>query len=454
MAKFKAFNLSNKMVQSLQRQGYIEASSVQEKVIPKALKGQSIIAQSETGSGKTHSFIIPIIEQIDIANANVQSVIIAPTRELARQIYEFVIKFKEFEGLKVRLFTSETEKSQNTEGLSCAPHIIVGTPGRTKDILLDSNLVRLDFVKTVVFDEADMLLDLGYFEDLDKIMQSLKEPQLMVFSATIEEKLKHVLYKYVKADVVITLENNRTAKQVKHILVDIKHNDRNETLDKFINIINPYFLIIFASKKQTVNEIYAFLKFKNYDVAILTGDLSLRERRSTLRRIKNNEFHIVVCSDLAARGLDFDDVSDVINIDLPNELEYYYHRAGRTGRFNKEGNCYTFYNSDTTKKIKLLMSQGLKFEFAVIKNDELVEGKPFVKEFKNKKMDDDLKKEIIKAKHFASCKEGVKPGYKRKIKTAVKNVKKKHRREIIKADIKKQREERYKEATKKRKENL
>ncbi len=230
MASFKTFNLSDLMVKSLNRQGYFKPSNVQQNVIPKALKGLNLVVQSETGSGKTHSFLIPTIEQIDQNDQNVQVIIMAPTRELARQIYEFAMKFDEFNKIKIRLFTSESEKSQNTSGLSSPPQIVIGTPGRIKDILVSEKVLRLDKVKKVILDEADMLLTLGYFDDIDEIIYNIKNVQLLVFSATIEEKLKFQLHKYIKADLSIIIENNRTSKNVTHNLIDLKHRDAYASL--------------------------------------------------------------------------------------------------------------------------------------------------------------------------------------------------------------------------------
>ena len=181
----------------------------------------------------------------------------------------------------------------------------------------------------------------------------------------------------------------------------------------------------------------------------MTGDLSDRERKAAMKRINNDEFQIVVASDLISRGMDFKNVSEVLSLNLPSDLTYYFHRAGRTGRFNQVGNSYVFYNADDTKKIEQLISQGLSFSYYSLKNNELSEGKELHKTFKyKKKLDDELIKNIKKAKYENKSKK-VKPGYKRKVRLAIDKVKRKHKRELIRKDIRRQRVERYRENARK-----
>lgn len=442
---FKAINLSNKMIASLQRQGFKELSDIQLRSIPKALKGETLMVQSATGTGKTLAFLVPIIEQIDLKNQCIQAVIIVPTRELAQQVFEFATPFmKEFAGLKIKLFKSGVEREESSQGLSVLPHIAIGTPGRLADIL--SNNVSLKTVKTIVLDEADMLLREGFFGEIDKIVEKTNKPRFLVYSATLESNLAHELERYIGPNHPVINEETMTSSNVTHHLIDIRHNDVLTSLINTIEIIKPYLLLVFASKKETANEVYAGLRAKKYKAALLTGDLNARERKSVIRQVKNDDVYILVCSDMAARGLDIPDVSDVINVDLPNNLEFYYHRAGRTGRFNKTGNCYTFYNNDKVAKPLALIQNGVKFKNLILKDNELVEGHPIEKSHPTKrKVDEELQKEIQKVKAMSGPKnKKVKPGYKKKQKIAIEKVKQKHRREIIRKDIRRQRVERYK----------
>lgn len=435
------------MIIALNQQGYNQPSPIQLRSIPKALKGETLMVQSSTGSGKTLCFLIPIIENIDLKSQTLQAIIVAPTRELAQQIFDMATPFaKQFEGLKIRLLKAGNEIESSLQGLSVAPHIVIGTPGRLSDVLAKENALSLSNVKTIVFDEADMLLAEGYFPQIDTFALNVKDPQFLVYSATLEANLSHQLEKYVGANIPIVNEEVMTSSNVTHYLVDIKHNDINECVERFIKIKNPYLLLVFASKKETANDVYAFLKRKKYKVGLLTGDLSSRERKNVMKAVLNDDIYILVCSDMAARGLDIQNVTDVLNVDLPNNLEFYYHRAGRTGRFDKLGNCYTFYNNDSTRKPLALISNGVKFEYLVLKDNELVPGKPIEKKHPTKKhIDEDLNKEIRKINNLAKANnKKVKPGYKKKTKLAVEKAKQKHRREIIKKDIRRQRVERYK----------
>jgi len=446
MDSFKAFNLKNKMIESLIRQGYKSPSSIQSLVIPKALKGSNLVVKSETGSGKTHSYLIPLINNLDGSNELfLRGVIIAPTNELCRQIFTFIKGFKkEFNNIKVRLLTSETSEKENISGLQIVPNIVVATPGRLTSLVKKGH-IKLDKVSTVILDEADMLLEMGYFNEINYLMGLVNKPQVMIFSATIESNLQNQIYKYIGADYEITsTTNSKTSGLVSHYLIDIHHKDVNESVLSFIKIKNPYFLLIFASNKNEVNSLYSFLKKYKYKVIMITGDLSDRERRAALKRINNDEFQIVVASDLLSRGMDFNNISDVLSINLPSDLSYYFHRAGRTGRFDKKGNSYVFYNVDNTKRVIALMNQGINFNYLSLKNDELTIGKPIIKEFKHKKkIDEELLRDIKKAK-YENKGYKVKPGYKKKVKLAIDKVKQKHKRELIRKDIRRQRVERYK----------
>lgn len=428
------------MVESLKKLGYVEPSPVQSAVIPKALRGVSLLAQSETGSGKTHAYLIPLIERTDLSLPRLQAIIIAPTRELARQTFDFARAFTRFyPKFKVRLLSSEQEVSQNEEGLTEAPHLVIGTPGRLKDILVDKHLLNLQSVRTVVLDEADMLLDLGYFDDIEALFSILKEPQTMVFSATLKQNLKDELRKFVRSDFEFESDHVETAATVRHHLVDIKHVDPKEALVSFLDVRKPYLCLVFASTKKGVQEVYQYLLDQGIDAIFFTGSLGDRARRKALRMIKGNRFQVIVASDILARGIDIEDVSDVVSLDLPSEMEFYYHRAGRTGRFGKSGDSWVFYDDDHLTGVKELLSAGTPFDYYILRKDslavdpvglapkrKLAKKKPF--------MTEDELKEIKIAK--AETRPGkVKPAYKKKRKWAIDRVKNKYRRKAIQKKI-------------------
>ena len=441
MGSFAQFNLSKEMVLALEKLGYKEPSPVQGRVIPKALKGDSILCQSETGSGKTHSYLVPIIDRLDLSLPRLQSIVICPSRELARQVYDFAFAFTRFfPKLKVRLFTSSEEKSENQQGLSIAPQLVIGTPGRLKDLLADDYELNLKGVKSLVLDEADMLMDMGYFEDIDAVRSLLRDDlQVMVFSATLEQGLKEKLRKYASSDFLYQGEDNKSSGNVSHHLVDIKHVGKNEALLRFLKIKVPYLALVFASKKEDVKSAYAALKSAGYSVVLFSGDLETRERRKTIRMIKENRYQVVVCSDLLSRGIDIEDVSDVISLDLPNDLNYYHHRAGRTARFGKTGDSWVFYDDDSTKLPKALMDQGVKFDFLILKKDALESDPvgllPKTKFKKKKPFEDPEEAREIKIAKANTRSDKVKPGYKRKQRWAVEKVKNKYRRKAIRKKI-------------------
>ena len=415
------------MVEALAKLGYHNPSPVQLRVIPKALRGESLVCQSETGSGKTHAYLVPIVDRLD-PNKGIQSIVIAPSRELARQVYEFaraLLSF--FPGLKVRLLTSEADKTSNEEGLDVAPQLVIGTPGRLEDVLAKGYAASLKEVRTVVLDEADMLLEFGYFDSIDRLCSILPSPrQTMVFSATIEEPLKPHIEKAIGSRFSYDGEDELTAATVRHHYVDIRHAGKEEALWRFLTLKRPYLCLVFASTKEAVKKAYDFLKARNVDCLLFSGDLSDRERKRALREIKQNKTPVIVCSDLLARGIDLPDVTDVISLDLPSDLDYYYHRAGRSGRFGKEGDSYIFYDKGESEKAEELFGKGLKADFLALRKDGLwndpVGFAPKKKlQGKKKPFGEDEQREIKIAKAKTRVKK-VKPGYKRKRKLKAKNI--------------------------------
>ncbi len=448
--KFTAFNLKKELIEILNELGYNEATKVQEVVMPAALRKENLLIKAQTGSGKTHSFLIPILNNVEF-NGKLQSLIIVPSRELAKQTYDFIdeiAKFDFFKRLKYKVFFGGKESTKDLKSFENGCEIAITTPGRL-NFLLNSNNNLVESLNTIILDEVDMLIDDTFINEMNDIFKKVPGANIQVFSATFSNRSRDFLNDTVKFDLVINDEKDLgTSKTVNHFFINTKHQDRNFLLKKFIEIKNPFLLLVFASSKKEVNRIYSYLSQNRFKCGIISGELEARERRSMLRRIKNDEFQIVVCSDLAARGIDIDNVTDVLNYDLPNNIEYYYHRAGRTGRNFKDGNCYSFYDNDTLNIPTKLLDQGLQVEYLKFSDDKLVQDTPIIKEkVRKKKVDTELEREIKKAKSQAMGK-SVKPGYKKKVKRAIDKVKSKHKREIIKNDIKRQRIERYKKESK------
>lgn len=444
---FKGLSLSEAMVKSLASQGYKEASPIQKMSIPKALRGESMMVRSETGSGKTHAYLIPIIEKIDGSLNRPQALVIAPSRELARQIYEFARGFSPyFPRLRVRLFSSESEVSENQEGQNIPPQLIIGTPGRMKDLLIDKEMFTLRNIKTLVLDEADMLLEGGYFPDIEEIASKLRSPQVLVYSATLKANLKDELRHFMPSDAFLS-ESQETSSGVRHHFLDIKHVGINEAVTQFLKIKRPYLAMIFASKKEGVSSIYRHLKSNGYEAIMFSGDLDERERKRALKAIKDGKIPIIVASDLLARGMDIPDVTDVVSVDLPNNLEFYYHRAGRSGRFGKEGDSYIFYNADTLRQAKELYEEKrVDFDFLSLRGGALKEDPVGFKEKGKEKKKKPLPEEEIKEIRIAKAKsrpKQVEPMHKKKQQFAIEKVKRKYKRKAIQKSVRKSLSKKY-----------
>lgn len=436
--RFGSYNINKELVNVLNELGYIEPTPIQEKVLAKALKGKSLICKSETGSGKTHAFLIPILNNVDKNENKIQSIVITPTVELAHQTYDFAQEICEkIDGLSCKEITSSKEKNINIEQLSYGnkmPSLIIGTPGRIHDLFIKE---RINFkgVKTIVLDEADMLMDESYIQEINEIISLINPSQRLVFTATMKEHLIADTYKFIKADEIIDIDKKiKVNRNVSHHLVNIKHKDIVEQLISFLKIKQPYFTLVFASIKTQVEHIYKRLNEEGIPCGIINGNMDSRERKIMMRRINNNEFNLVICSDIASRGIDLENVSTVISLDLPLDLDYYYHRAGRTGRYNNKGDSYIFYNDEDVSKINKLIQNKINFDYFILRNDILKEVSSFNPSKKEKKENDvlkaQIKKEISKVRTTK-----VKPGYKKKIKKAVEKVKKEHKEKIRRKNI-------------------
>ncbi len=441
--KFESFNLKAVIIKALHTLGYEEATNIQDIAIPKILKGENVIVKSETGSGKTHSFLIPILNNLTF-DKGIESLIIVPTNELAIQTYEFFKEFKNyFPSLAIKLIINGVGLKKGEQQLKTNSQIIIATPTRLSYILEDKS-INLENCKTLVLDEADMLAETGFFNDVEKVFQKLKSPQVVVLSATISQSVRDFLRKNLPNDLIIDDNNNSLKNKISHYFINTKHIDLLESIDIFLKNKNPYLLFIFANTKKEVNDIYLFLKKSKYKVGTISGELSLRERKAMLRRANNNDFQILVCSDLASRGIDVNDVSDVLSVNIPTNIEYYFHRAGRTARNGKEGNSYVFYNHDFIDKVNQLINLGIEPHYLKITNKELVvDQKPDITK-KRVYINTELEKEINKVTSRIKSK-NVKPNYKKKVRVEAEKVKRKYKRKMIKKEIRKVLDKKFKE---------
>lgn len=392
---------------------------VQEEVIPQALEGQSLIVQSQTGSGKTHSFLVPILNQIDPDANEVQAVVTAPSRELAEQLYNVAIQIAEFseKPIKVVRYIGGTDKQRQLEKLQNneQPQLVIGTPGRIFD-LMSENALWVQSTKTFVVDEADMTMDLGFLSIVDEIASRMPEElQIMVFSATIPQTLEVFLNKYMTAPKVIEIDNQGViADMIENYLIYTRGRDRAEIAYSLLTMGEPYLALIFCNTKQYADEVSHFLKNKGLKVATIHGGLTPRERKRVMRQIRDLEFQYVVATDLAARGIDIPGTSMVINMEIPTELEFFIHRVGRTGRNNIKGVAYTLIEPDNERDIHTLEKKGIEFEHVDIVKGEIREVKARNARAKreDKKKNEDT---VIKGMIQRNKKRKVKPGYKKKL---------------------------------------
>ncbi len=444
MADFSIFGLNEKVNTTLQQIRFKQPTDIQKTVIPLALKGKDIIGRSETGSGKTHAFLLPIINRVDPIINQVQAIILAPTRELALQIYQMTTPFIEnIPGLKVRLISGGLDRSKMLVQADNTPQIIIGTPGRIVDIAFTKALLNITNAKMVVLDEADMILESGFLDEVGLILSKMKESaQVLVFSATMPQKLIHEISQFMhNPEIIDTDKKVKTSTNVQHIAYPTRNKERKDVMFYLMNNINPYLSIIFASRKETVDEIYQYLREKGANVGIIHGDLDPTTRRVMMKRIRNNEFRYIVASDIAARGIDIDGVSHIINYDLPYEQEFYFHRAGRTGRGEYAGICFSLYTKDELKYLERLHQAGVNFENKEYQGGQLVALKPLFATHASANKPHPQQK-IIDRIINESKKKPVKPGYKKKRNEAIDKVKRKYRRELIDKDIKRQIKER------------
>lgn len=426
---FKDFNFKPFINQALEKLNFKNPTPVQAKLIPLILKGKSVVGQSQTGSGKTHTFLLPILQQID-AYGPVQALITTPSRELAYQIYDATKQLvKESpEPISVQNYVGGTDKQRQIEKLTHhQPQIVIGTPGRILD-LIKSQALDVHHVKQFVVDEADMTLDMGFLDDTDAIASSLpSDLQMMVFSATIPEKLQPFLHKYMENPVVEEIKNQTIISDtIDNWLISTKGRDRNQLIYQLLTMGEPYLALVFTNTKERADELTNYLRNNGLKVAKIHGGLQPRERKRIMKSIANLDYQYVVATDLAARGIDIQGVSHVINDDLPTDLEFFVHRVGRTGRNGMSGIAITLYAPNEEQKIEELEEMGIQFKPKAIRNDEIVDSYDRNRRKKRRKvkekMDPQLQGMVNKQKKKH------KPGYKKKIQRAIKRDQQQKRR--------------------------
>ena len=407
--------------QGLKKINFVKPTEVQEKVIPVLMAHKNAVVQAVTGSGKTHAFLIPVMNEIDENLQFPQAILTTPSRELAQQLYQVARQLRDASGLDITIahLAGGTDRERQIENISRhKPQIIIATPGRLHDFV-EKKILPLDYVKNFVIDEADMTLDMGFLSEIDFIAQRL--PQncvLTAFSATIPVKLANFLRKYMAKPETIIIDNPTViSPTVKNDLLDIGSKSRKKVLYQLLTIGQPYLALIFANTKQTVDELAEFLINQGLKVAKIHGGITERERKRTMREVEAGQYQYVVATDLAARGIDIEGVSLVINYEIPRELEFVIHRIGRTGRNGMSGHAVTLIREEEMNQILKLEKMGIHFDFVEIKDSSLVPRTHYhnrkLRQSTSQGLDNKVRGMVKKAQKKR------KPGYKKKIKRAI-----------------------------------
>ncbi|TFB24823.1 DEAD/DEAH box helicase [Filobacillus milosensis] len=429
---FQSYQVSQNMLNIINQLQFKQPTEIQHRVIPSALRNENIIGQSQTGTGKTHAYLIPLIDQLNLEDQSVQKMIIAPTRELAMQIFHEVKKMMDFteEGqFSARLVIGGTDKERELQKFSKQPHVIVGTPGRILDFI-NENAINPSTVNSVVIDEADLLIDLGLIEEVDQILGRMYEDvQTLVFSATIPKKLQPFLKKYLINPNYIVIDDESYNKNLEHRLIPRRHRNAAELIIESTKLIHPYIALIFVNKKEHADELREELLNKGLEAGIIHGGLKPRERKRVLNDLRNLKFQYIVATDLAARGIDIPGVSHVFNAEFPQDVETYTHRVGRTARAGNKGTAVTFYDEKDLPLIEKLEETGIEFHNFDIKNGEWAPVKEWNVREKRKEHENELEKEAWKK---VRKRKKIKPGYKKKMKQEKEQIKKQLKREKFK----------------------
>ena len=435
MAKhpFENFKLDATLIEAVKDLKFDKPTEIQSRVIPKILKQANIIGQSQTGTGKSHSFLLPLIQNIDTSIQEPQAVVVAPTRELAQQLFDAAQHLTQFKtDVAVKLFIGGTDFEKDRQRAKNQPQLIIGTPTRVNDLAKHGDL-HVHLASYLVIDEADLMIDLGLIEDVDLIATRLDESaNIAVFSATIPKSLHPFLNKYLEQPEFIEIEHlAQNKKNIDFYLIPTKGDAKIDKTLKLMDVINPYLCIIFCNSRDSANELAQQLNEAGIKVGMIHGGLTPRERKQQMKRIRNLEFQYVIASDLASRGIDIDGVSHVINFDVPNDIDFFTHRVGRTGRGQYHGIAITLYSPDEEANIGLIEERGYVFKDVDIKNDELQAIKAHNKRQTRKNKDDHLTNQI-KNKVKRNNKKTVKPGYKKKFKRELEELKRKERKQFSK----------------------
>ena len=342
--QFSDFHLSREVGKAIEDMGFEEPTPIQALAIPLIQSGRDVTAQAQTGTGKTAAFGIPLIEKIDASHRTVQAIVLCPTRELAIQIAEeFSALLTHLPRIVVLPVYGGQPIDRQLRALHSGVHIVIGTPGRVMDHLRRRTL-SLDEVSTVVLDEADQMLDMGFRDDIELILKKIPQKrQTLLFSATMPQPIIEISKRFMNKPEFVKVEYAElTVPQTEQSYIEVKEREKLDVLCRLIDITDPHLLIIFCNTKRRAEELAGKVKARGYRAEELHGDLKQSQRDRVMGGFRKGTIEILIATDVAARGIDVEDVDMVINFDVPQDVEYYVHRIGRTGRAGKSGRAVTF----------------------------------------------------------------------------------------------------------------
>ncbi len=352
--RFQELNLSKEVQKAIAEMGFEEATPIQSQSIPHILKGNDLIGQAQTGTGKTCAFGIPIIEMIHTETNGIQALILCPTRELAIQSAEElknVAKYKK--GIRILPIYGGQPIERQIAALRTHPQVIIGTPGRIMDHLRRHTL-KLAYLKMMVLDEADEMLNMGFREDIDIILKEVpKRKQTILFSATMSREILDLTTKYQNNPVSIrAVHQELTVPKIEQYYLEVREATKLDILTRMIDAYNFKLTLVFCNTKRRVDELSSNLQARGYLVEALHGDIRQTQRDKVMAKFRQGKIDILIATDVAARGIDVDDINAVFNYDIPNDEEYYVHRIGRTGRAGRAGKAFTFVSGRDIYKLK------------------------------------------------------------------------------------------------------
>ncbi|MDR3306060.1 MAG: DEAD/DEAH box helicase [Endomicrobium sp.] len=352
--KFTELNLSNEIIKAVSDLGFEEATPIQSLAIPKVMAGLDIIGQAQTGTGKTAAFGIPVLEKIDTKNKNVQAIILCPTRELAIQVSEELKLFSKYKrGINIVPVYGGQPIQRQMAALSKGAQIIIGTPGRVIDHL-ERKTLKLESAIIAVLDEADEMLDMGFRDDIELILKNMPhERQTVFFSATMPKDFMFLTKKYQKNPETIKVVSEKlTVPLIEQYYFDLREHQKLEALTRCLDMYNPKLSIVFCNTKRRVDEVTSSLQARGYSADALHGDMNQAQRDRVMAKFRSGSIEILTATDVAARGIDVDNVDIVFNFDVPKDDEDYVHRIGRTGRAGRTGKAYSFVSGKDIYKLR------------------------------------------------------------------------------------------------------